>query len=403
MHHEGVANLARFDGVDDLTAHDLRERGSLKWTAFGGGVIGAFVAEMDVGTAHAVTQALREAVGRGEFGYLPPRRIDALRHACARWQKERYGWAVAPERVFPVSGVLAALEVTMRHFSRPDRPVIVPTPAYPPFLTLPAQHGRKVIQVPMVRDGGRYTLDLDGIDRAYRAGADLLVLCNPANPVGRVFDVDDLTAVTEVVDRHGGHVFADEIHAPLTYQPRRHTPYAATSPTAAGHAVTAVSASKAWNLSGLACAQVITPLEDGFAWQRVAGSPPTTASTLGAIASTAAYRAGGAWLDDLLAYLDRNRRALADLLTTHLPEVEYEPPEGTYLAWLDCRRLGIESPLADFFREEAGVAMLDGDACGEAGHGFVRLTFATPLPILHRAVTRMAHAYHREVSSRRTR
>ena len=395
MHHEGVANLARFDGVDDLTAHDLRERGSLKWTAFGGGVIGAFVAEMDVGTAHAVTQALREAVGRGEFGYLPPRRIDALRHACARWQKERYGWAVAPERVFPAPGAGGA-QVTMRHFSRPDRPVIVPA-AYPPFLTPGSARpqGHPGADGPRRR---RYTLDLT-IDRAYRAGADLLV-CNPANPVGRVFDVGDLTAVTEVVDRHGGHVFADD-------------PRPADVPAAPAHAVRGDLADRRRTRGdrGLRL-QGVEPVRAGLRpvmrWRTasrggrwpVAHRPPRARW---AIASTAAYRAGGAWLDDLLAYLDRNRRALADLLTTHLPEVEYEPPEGTYLAWLDCRRLGIESPLADFFREEAGVAMLDGDACGEAGHGFVRLTFATPLPILHRAVTRMAHAYHREVSSRRTR
>jgi len=395
----GVGDLARFDGVDELTAHDLRERGSLKWTRFGGGVIGAFVAEMDFGTSHAVAAALREAVERREFGYLAPRRIEELRRACARWQQDRYGWAVAPEQVFPVASVLSALELTMRHFSRPDRPVIVPTPAYPPFLTLPGQHGRKVIQVPMARDGERYLLDLDGIDRAYRAGGDLLILCHPANPVGRVFSPEELAAVTEVVDRHGGRVFADEIHAALTYPPLRFTPYAATSPTAAGHALTAVSASKAWNLTGLACAQVIAKPEESGAWRQVVSGASTGASTLGAIAATAAYRAGGAWLDDLIAYLDRNKRALAQALATHLPEVGYQPPEGTYLAWLDCRRLGIESPLGDFFREAAGVALLDGDTCGEAGHGFVRLTFATPLPILQRAVTRMAHAYHREVPS----
>lgn len=395
----GVGDLTRFNRVNDLTAHDLRERGSLKWTRFGGDVIGAFVAEMDVGTAPVVIQALREAVERQEFGYLPPRRADALRRACARWQEQRYGWAVAPEQVFPVPGVLFALEYTMRHFSRPDRPVIVPTPAYPPFLLLPGQHGRKVIQVPMVRDGERYTLDVEGVDRAYQAGGDLLILCHPANPVGRVFSAGELAAVTEVVDRHGGRVFADEVHAPLTYPPLRHTPYAATSPTAARHTVTAVSAAKAWNLSGLACAQVIAAPEESGAWRQVVSHAPTGASILGAIATTAAYRAGGTWLDDLLAYLDRNRQALGKLLATHLPEIGYQPPEGTYLAWLDCRRLQIKSPLGDFFREAAGVALLDGDTCGDAGHGFVRLTFATPLPILQRAVTRMAHAYHREVPS----
>jgi cystathionine beta-lyase len=389
--------MADFDDLDAVTAYELRERGSLKWTKFDAGTIGAFVAEMDFGTAPPVRAALQAAVAAGSFGYLPPGPRAELAAACAHWQRRRYGWRVPPEQVYPVSDVLTAFELAMRHLARPGSPVILPTPAYMPFLTVPPFHGREIIEVPMARDAERYVLDLDGLDRAYRAGGHLLVLCNPANPVGRVLTAEELAGVAEVVDRHGGRVFADEVHAPLVYPGHRHVPYASTSPAAAGHTVTALSASKAWDLPGLKCGQVIlTNPEDVGIWERVAAIGSPAPSVLGVAASIAAYRSGEPWLDELVGYLDRNRRALAELLAEHLPEVGYGPPEGTYLAWLDCHGLGIDQRApAGFFHREAGVAAVDGAECGEAGRGWLRLNFATPLPILRRAVTRMGHAYHR--------
>lgn len=395
------ADRDTFEEWDALTAHDLRARGSLKWTRYGGDTIGAFVAEMDFGTAPPVVRALHKAVDEAMFGYLPPGPAGELAQACAHWQQRRYGWQVDPDCVYPVSDVLTALELAMRHFSRAGSPVIVPTPAYMPFLSLPPLHGREVIEVPMtaVEASGerqRYALDLDGIDRAFRAGGHLLILCNPANPVGRVLTPEELAQVTEVVDRHGGQVFADEVHAPLTYPGQRHIPYASTSPTAAAHTLTATSASKAWNLPGLKCAQVIVDPGDTEVvarWRQVSTAASVAASTLGVVASVAAYGAGGAWLDGLLGYLDRNRLALAELLAAQLPEVGYQPPEGTYLAWLDCRRLATGSgPLDTYLQEQAGVAVVDGAQCGEAGRGHIRLNIATPLPILRRIVTRVAHA-----------
>lgn len=384
--------------LDAVTGLALRERGSLKWTAFDQDTIGAWIAEMDFGTAPEVTAALHAAVADGRLGYLPPGLRADLALACAHWQQRRYGWAVAPEQVQPVSDVLTGLEITIRHFTRPGSPVILPTPAYMPFLMVPPLHGREVIEVPMAADGGRYVLDLDGLDRAYRAGGDLLVLCNPANPVGRVLTAGELAGVTEVVDRHGGRVFADEIHAPLVYPGHHHIPYASTSPTAAGHTLTATSASKAWDLPGLKCGQVITSNQaDAATWQRVGTTAAVAASQLGAVAATAAYQAGEGWLAGIVGYLDRSRRTLAGLLATHLPELAYQPPEGTYLAWLDCRALelaGAASP-AEFFQRRAGVAVVDGAECGRAGRGHVRLNFATPLPILREAVTRIAAATRR--------
>lgn len=387
-----MANSPGVDDLDRITEQELRAHGSLKWTLFDRDTIGAFVAEMDFGVAGPVLTALQDAVAQASFGYLPPRLAGQLAQACADWQQRRYGWPVAPEQVFPVSDVLTAFELVLRHFSAPGTPVILPTPAYMPFLTVPQRHGREVLQVPMTSHQGRYALDLDALAAAFRAGGQLLVLCHPANPVGRVFTRDELAQVTAVVDQYGGRVFADEVHAPLTYPEHPHLPYAATSPAAAAHTLTATAASKAWNLPGLKCAQVIVSNPaDATLWREISGAS-SAPSNLGAVAAVAAYHSGEPWLDGVLRYLDGNRQRLAQFVATRLPAVGYRPPEGTYLAWLDCRRLELPCPPGEFFRERAGVALVDGAECGQSGRGHVRLNFATPLPILDMITTRMARA-----------
>jgi cystathionine beta-lyase len=383
--------------VDRITIDELHRRGSVKWTRGGPGVIGAFVAEMDFGAAPAITEALREVIERAEFGYLSDDAVAELAQACADWQRDRYGWAVDPARIRPLPDVVRGLEAAITVFSRPGSPVIVPTPAYMPFLTVPPLLGREIIQVPMATRGGRPVLDLDGIDAAYQRGGHLLILCNPCNPAGRVYAKDELAAVAEVVRRNQGRVFADEIHAPLIYPGSTHIPYATVCEQAANHSVTATSASKGWNLPGLKCAQLIVTNEADTATWASRGYPfERGASAPGARASTAAYRGGGHWLADVVGYLDGSRRLLADLLAERLPAVGYQPPEGTYLAWLDCRDLlgdrGIEASPAEFFLAKARVLLTDGAACGEAGRGHVRLNFATPRPVLTEIVRRMARA-----------
>jgi cystathionine beta-lyase len=379
--------------ADQITAGELRARGSVKWARGGPDVIGAFIAEMDFGTAPAVEAALHEAVARAEFGYLPSHLDSQLARCCADWQRSRYGWEVDPARIRPLPDVLKALEAAISVFSRPGSPVILPTPAYMPFLTLPGRLGRGVIEVPMARDGGRYVLDLDGIDAAFRAGGHLLVLCNPCNPVGRVFTRDELAAVAEVADRNGGRVFSDEIHAPLVYPQARHVPYASVCGEAAAHAITGTAASKGWNLPGLKCAQLILGSDaDASLWSEAGWLYEHGASTLGVRASIAAYTDGGEWLSDVVGYLDGSRMLLGELLAARLPGAGYRPPEGTYLAWLDCRDLGLGTAPAEFFLEKAKVALTDGAACGQAGRGFIRLNFATPRPILAEIVRRMAVA-----------
>ena len=216
---------------------------------------------------------------------------------------------------------------------------------------------------------------------------------NPHNPLGRVFTEEEQLAVADVVERAGVRVFADEIHAPLVYPGARHRPYASLSPATARHTVTATSASKAWNLPGLKAAQLILTNErDAEYWATAGFLAAHGASTPGVLANAAAYDGGGDWLDDVLAYLDGNRHRLADLLAERLPAIRYTPPEGTYLAWLDCRALGLPASPGAFLLERAGVAVVDGPECGAPGEGHLRLNFGTPRPVLETIVDRMAAA-----------
>jgi len=383
--------------TDRITIDELYRRGSVKWTRGGPGAIGAFVAEMDFGAAPSIIEALRGVIDRADFGYLSEFASAELAEACAAWQQDSYGWTVDSARIRPLPDVIKGLEAAITLFSRPGSPVILPTPAYMPFLTVPPHLGREIIQVPMITRDGRPALDLDGIDAAFRQDGQLLILCNPCNPVGRVYTRDELAGVADVVHRNNGRVFADEIHAPLIYPGGQHIPYASVSEQAANHSVTGTAASKGWNLPGMKCAQLILTNEaDTEIWAEYGPMYQHGASTPGVRASIAAYRGGRGWLSDVVGYLDGSRELLAGLLAEHLPDVGYQPPEGTYLAWLDCRDLfggrGIEVSPAEFFTAKARVLLTDGAACGDAGRGYARLNFATPRPILTEIVQRMAKA-----------
>jgi len=383
-----------FPDYDLLDEAHLRATGGLKWTAFPG-CIGAFVAEMDFGTAPPVARALQQAIGSGRTGYPTPALARDLADACAHWQSAHHGWTVAPERIHAVGDVIGALEVVLAHFTTGKAPVVLPTPAYMPFKPLIELHGHPVIEVPHVLQDGLWRMDLDGIDAALAQGAGLVLLCNPQNPTGRVFDTAELRALATVVDRHGARVFADEIHAPLVLGDARHVPYASVCDAAAAHAITAVSASKGWNLAGLKCAQLVFCNDDDLArWRRMALLAGHGVSALGMVAAIAAWREGGPWLDHVLGYLRRNRDLLAEGLRSQLPGAGFAPPQGTYLAWIDCRALPLPADLAPsrFFLRQAKVALTDGRECGEAGAGFVRLNFAMPAPLLREAVERMGAA-----------
>lgn len=378
------------DQIDGITLEQLRASGATKWSAQDG-TIGAFVAEMDFGIAPEIVEALHGAVDEGAFGYLPVGHTAELGAVTSRMLGERYGWDVGPGDVWPVPDVIKAMELAIKHHSAPNGKVIVLTPAYMPFLLIPPMLGKEIIQLPMLEEQGRYHFDFDGLVQAFEDGGNLLILCNPYNPGGRVFTREELAAVGEIVERYQGRVFADEIWAPLVYAEARHIPYASVNEVNAGHSITAISASKAWNLPGLKCAQVITSNEaDRQIWQKIGFFAGHGTSNLGVVANIAAYRSGFPWLQDVLDYLDGNRKLLKELVAEKLPGVRYHEPEGTYIAWLDFRGTSIPESPATFLKNEAGIHLTEGVSCGQDFDGFVRLIFATPRPILERIIESMA-------------
>lgn len=386
--------MSDLPALDGFTPESLRRRGSAKWSHYDPDVTAAWIAEMDFPAAPEVRRAVLEAVHREEFGYPSMAAEQELAEAVAAWQQERHGWTVDPADVHGLPDVLKAIELGIERFSPTDSAVIIPTPSYPPFFEVVRAARRPIVEAPVVRDaGGVRRLDLEAIDAAFAAGAGTLILCHPHNPLGRSFTVAELTAVADVVERHGGRVVADEVHAPLTYPGGRHVPYASVSDAAAGHAVTLVSASKAWNVPGLKCAQLIVSNgRDAARWRAVPFVRTHGASTVGIRANIAAYRHGQPWLETVLAYLDGNRRLLGELLAAHLPGVGYDVPEATYLAWLDCSALGLGSEPAAFFLDAARVATSAGSDFGAGGADHLRFNFATSRAILERAVEAMGRA-----------
>jgi bifunctional pyridoxal-dependent enzyme with beta-cystathionase and maltose regulon repressor activities len=346
---------------------------------------------MDLPLAPAIVAALHEAIDRGATGYLPPDLGAGVARAAAQWQ-QRYGWAVDPADVHPVGSVVTGFRIVLEQLTDPRAPVVLPVPAYMPFLTVPATAGRELLTVPMriVSDdsdgGGRYEFDLPAIAAALRPGA-VFVLTNPHNPTGRVFTDDELLAVAEVVDAAEATVFADEIHAPLTMPGFTHRPYAALSARTAAHTIGGTSASKGWNIPGLGCGQLILTSDPAReAWERM--DPFTKhgggVTPLGAVATIAAYSDGASHLADAVAYLAAGRDLFAAELARRLPAAHMFPLEGTYLSWLDLRGVAADPATV---AERTGVYGVDGEYCGMPG--FLRVNLAMPHPLLIEAARRL--------------
>lgn len=371
---------------------DLERRGSIKWTLHPG-TIGAAVAESDLGIAPAVRRAFAAAAA-GTVGYLPPASAAAVADATAHRFRGQ-GWAINPAHVRLVPDVVTAFELTLTRLTRrPDSAVIVPTPAYRQFLSLPALHGRRVLEVPLDVRSGRPRLDPGALADAFAAGGELLVLCTPHNPLGTVLGVAEMRGIAEIVHEHGGRVFADEIHSPLVFGPDPHRSYASVSALAASHTVTAMSPSKGWNIPAAGCAQVVlTAPEDRAAWRAFGSRAAHAVSAFGAAGAIAAYTDSDDWLKDAVARLRGIRDHLGGLVAAHLPLARVTLPDAGYLAYLDLRAYGLgDADLGAWFRERARVSLSDGSEGGRVGAGHARLVFATPEPVVTEMIERMSRA-----------
>lgn len=368
----------------------LRQRSSVKWRIFPEDVLPLFVAETDFPLAPPIQDALMAAIRNSDTGYTPP--TSELPEAFAGFADARWGWTVDPAQVWTTTDVGVAIVETLRRMTKPGDGVIINPPVYFPFFDLVAESGARVVEVPLAGgiDSG-WSLDLDGIEEAFEAGARAYLLCNPHNPVGRAHSAEELRAVAELAAKYGATVVSDEIHGPLTYPDSQFTPFLSVSDAAREVGVCVTAASKAWNLAGLKCAIMVTA---GKSKEAVVGSMPDEVywrtSLLGLKASVAGYRDGGEWLDGIIASLDANRRLFATLLDSQLPGVKYRMPQATYLAWLDFTALGWGEDPAAHILEHAKVALSNGPPFGTQGNGFARLNLACAPDTLTEAVARLS-------------
>lgn len=365
---------------------------SRKWDV-PSGCIGAGIAESDLGTAPAITEALSRQITQGTMGYCPDALAAQVRERLTWYLGERFSWRVAPECVDLLPDVVSGYSRALRTLLAPGDAVILPTPAYTPFLRVPDSCNRPVIQVPMHERDGRWTLDLEDLDRAFSEGGRLLVLCSPHNPTGTVPTRSELLGISDVVEHHRGLVFADEIHSSIVYPAAHHTPYASVSDVTAAHTVTALSTSKGWNVAGLKCAQVIIPnpaLQAAFgASQELQDAGQ---SILGCVAAAAAYTpAGVAWLDRTVAQLQRNRDSWTATLAAHAPILAAARPQATYLSWVRTT-LPTDRRTPDWVRETLGLCVNDGRDSGSPYAQWFRFNFALRPEVLTEACNRIDRA-----------
>ena len=365
-------------------------RRGLKWTYYDDDVLGAWVAEMDFGLAPPIADALHRAVDVGLTGYPYPGAEEAAAVAAVRFWADRFDWMIDPRWVFPAPDVIEGIRRCIVHLTRPGSPVILHTPVYFPFFSMVEEAGREILEVACRPDEhGRYGLDIDRIERGFAAGAGSIVVCNPWNPTGRVLGRTELEEVLTLAERHDARVIADEIHGLITYGEERHTPISTLDPD---RAVTVTAASKAWNLPGLKCAQVVLTNEsDRVIWERQFTPEKVGVGTFGLFAAEAAYSDGRDWFDGILEHLGSNRDLLTVLVAEHAASAVFTPPDGTYLAWLDLSAYGLGNPTR-YLLEHARVALTDGGPFRGESTQFARLNFATHAEILIEMMERIGRA-----------
>jgi cysteine-S-conjugate beta-lyase len=372
---------------------DRRNTESNKWHKFPPEVLPLWVADMDFPSPEPVIRALRERVEHGFFGY-GAEQPEFHEVTCDRLLK-RYGWKVPPEALVLLPGVIAGFNMAARAVTSAGDGVLMQLPVYPPILRLPDNVKMSRDGVDLVRGAeGRYTIDMDAFERAITPLTRMFLLCNPHNPVGRVFTRDELARMAEICLRRGLVICADEIHGELIYPGHQHVPIASLDPEIEARTITLMAPSKTFNLAGLRCAVAVIPnqaLREKFVAARL--DMVQTPNILGYTAMLAAYRDGQPWLDELLRYLESNRDFLVKHVRNNFPGIEVGVPEATYLAWLDCRKARIPNndPFT-FFLDTGKVSFNDGATFGRGGQGFVRLNFGCPRSLLVEGLERMGTA-----------
>lgn len=371
---------------------DRRRTDSLKWGLFGDEVLPLWVADMDFSSPAEVIAALHERVEHGVFGYA--RESRELKELITGRMETLYGWKITPEDIILLPGVVSAFNLVSQMVAEPGESILIQPPVYPPFFDAPRHGGAHTVFSPINPDkNGEYHIDYSAFEAAIEDDTRLFLLCNPHNPIGRVFTREELLGMAEICLRRRVVICSDEIHSDLIYSGYHHIPIASLDPEIAASTVTLIAPSKTFNIAGLDCSALICTNPDLLKRiQKARRGLLGGVNLLGATAAVAAYRYGADWLQEVMKILEGNRDYLMRYLAENIPGIKMAKPEATYLAWLDCDSLGLSESPSKFFLENAKVALNNGEDFGAQGKGFVRLNFGCPRDTLTAALERMRKA-----------
>lgn len=380
--------------------NERRGTGSYKWdSAAGRDVLPLWVADMDFRTAPPIVDALRRRVDQGIFGYTLVG--DSYYSAVTDWFAQRHGWSIDRDWIIYTSGVVPAISAVIKALTRPGDAVLILTPVYNCFFSSIRNNGCATVESELLYDGRTYKIDFDDLERKTAdPRVKLLLFCNPHNPAGRVWTREELTRVGEICLRNGVMVVSDEIHCELVFPGHRYTPFASISEEFLANSVTCISPSKAFNIAGLQIANIVCA--DAGRRRKIDrainDNEVCDVNPFGVIATEAAYREGAGWLEALLEYLYGNYNYMKDYCREHLPEFPLAELEGTYLLWMDCRSLGVDSEvLEERLVGEADLWLNAGTTYGRAGQGFMRWNIACPRSVLAEALRRFENFVRHQI------
>jgi len=385
-----------FDEVIDRTGYHSAKWDSLK-EMFGEvpeDILSMWVADMEFRSPKPVIDAIKKAAEHGIYGYTS--RPDSYYHAIIEWMEKRYDWKVKKDWLAFAPGVVPALGIIIRAFTQPGDKIIIQPPVYYPFFRVIENNGCHIVNNPLKFSGERYFMDFDDLERKLDdPRVKLLILCNPHNPVGREWHKEELSMLGEICIRHNVIIVSDEIHADILFEGVKHIPFASISPAFAHHSITCTAPSKTFNLAGLKTSTIIFPNNKYYKIYNntLDALHLDRNSVFGLVALEAAYRYGEEWLEQLLSYLNENLRFLMKYFEERIPKIKIIKPEGTYLIWLDCRQLGLNTKdLNGFMLNKARVALDDGYWFGTQGEGFMRMNIACPRSVLEEGLKRIEGA-----------
>ena len=369
-----------------------RNSDSVKWNLYDENIIPFWVADMDFRSPQPVIDALQARIAHGVFGY--PAEDVKLKETIGKHLYDSYQWKVSADEIIFLPGVVNGFNLVTHAVTEPGQKVLMQTPVYHPFLAAP-QYAKAIRQeAPLILGTDqKYTIDFDAFGKSFDNGTKMFLLCNPHNPVGRVFTKEELSRMAEISLSNNAIICSDEIHCDLVFNGNKHIPIATLNPEIASSTITLMAPSKTYNIAGLGCsfAVIQNPSLRNKVTMATQGLVPHV-NLLGYAATKAAYQFGEEWLTQLLAYLEENYRIMEKFIKEELPEIKLTPLEGTYLAWMDCRSLELDESPYDFFLKNASIALTDGQIFGTGGSGFVRVNFGCPRSVLLEGLDRMKKA-----------